>query len=676
MRRPLILVAAGAALPLLFLAFRGTAAPARTAVAVPGASRGTAPAEASAALARCAEPVRDRAPARVAVAPLELTVGVEAVGGALPEGLAFDVTVEGPFGAGRELHTLRLVPGDEASVELAAAGRYAVRSAAPGYVCATAWIRLDAAAPEGRVQLLAEPARRQRGRVLTGSGLPVAGALVVATEGSATLPREERTDAAGAFTISVPPARFGVVHGLLVLAKGHPPAQATLAPDGEPVDVVLAAGWTLRGEAVDELARPVAGVRVAWRARTRMPERIRTWLDGRPAVTGDDGRFALQGVLPGSVELFATAPGLAPERSSVVPGEETRRIRFEFLRGHRLAGVARDAGGAPVAGAAIEVSPVDPPGEALRVETDGDGCFEVLGLAPGEVLVAAHADGFAPNGAAVRVPVSAPLELSLSAGAALAGSVLMEEPGGYSVSLLDTNERLAHWASFDEPRFRMEDLVPGVYQVRVDRDGRPSEDVQAVTLVAGETTTLPPAAGAPGAQLLGTVVERYTGRPARGRVHLYLQSPDGRGPSEQVASDELDDEGGFRVRGLAAGRYSLLVDPAECGDERVEDLVLDGVELRDLGTLEVARGAIVQLSVRDRDGAPLAGVHVSVSDGLTLFPRRTDLRGELTLRELSAGSCSATIEVDGISYTARGETQEGRVTELELHLRDHPGGGR
>jgi len=186
-----------------------------------------------------------------------------------------------------------------------------------------------------------------------------------------------RTDGAGRFALrDLPPGVVDVFAGDEHLGV----ARATLAATaGQTHDLTLRvpAGAHVVGQALDAAGRPGAGLFVIlnW-AGAELGHRDRTGLD-RYAATGDDGRFALPGVLPGRYRLQVGTNGRRVETYlDVADGQ-----RFEWNPVFEQGAVQRllvvDSAGAPLPGWGVQ-----------WIEAPGAGEPEARGRIAGHAWVA------------------------------------------------------------------------------------------------------------------------------------------------------------------------------------------------------------------------------------------------------------------------------------------------
>jgi len=121
-------------------------------------------------------------------------------------------------------------------------------------------------------------------------------------------------------------------------------------------------------------------------------------------------------------------------------------------------------------------------------------------------------------------------------------------------------------------RFAMVDLDPGKYHLKGQRTGylpmsygarRPTSDGAPIQLEAGPTAQDLTFKLTPAAEIAGTVRDS-DGDPLENAVVaiMRLTYRNGRPRVEGYGGDETDDQGGYRIRGLVAGKYYIGVTPA------------------------------------------------------------------------------------------------------------------
>jgi hypothetical protein len=283
------------------------------------------------------------------------------------------------------------------------------------------------------IEIHLSPEVRLAGRVVDEEDRPVAGAEVrlLGTSGeSALVPVPDRftTDAGGAFSFVAP-------EGAVVAARkdGFLPGRAevtrlallngTVVVRLGPAHRSIGAPAPIAGRVVGPDGAPVAGALVAAEGMGRFGV---AGAAAAQALSGTDGTFVLEDLMPGGYHVIARAEGLAPASARRVrPG--TTDVVLTLEPGGRLRGCVRNAStGAPIAPFTVAVFARRSalrlfPQRSLSV-IDPSGCYRIDDLQPGPAAVVIAAPGHAPS-PEVAVDVPAP-----GAGEAVADATL--EPGG------------------------------------------------------------------------------------------------------------------------------------------------------------------------------------------------------------------------------------------------------
>lgn len=278
-----------------------------------------------------------------------------------------------------------------------------LRASAPGHLPQ----KLSAGPQQRELHLRLEPAAKLTGLVRDAAGPAVAGATVRATGGV-----QATTDAAGRYALEVPPGVVDVVALDPAGRSGRARATATLDHEVRGVDVLLEDPNRVEGVVVDENLQPVPSAQV----RAEAPA---GFVVAR-ALSGPDGRFSLEGLPPGWVNVLAQqGRGARGERLRVdVNGAEPLVVRLE--PGAALWGLVTDGAGGRVPGARVVLRSGREPNAPLETVTDVEGAFRVDELPPGFVVVTAVALGGA---------TSQPQKLMLASGAALRQDLVLSAPG-------------------------------------------------------------------------------------------------------------------------------------------------------------------------------------------------------------------------------------------------------
>jgi hypothetical protein len=288
-----------------------------------------------------------------------------------------------------------------------------------------------------------EPAIERRGVVLSPQGQPVPGAEVrlfssrQALTALLALPDRVVANDAGEFSFQAP---LGTV-----LQANHPgfrPARYRISSRSvtdRPVVLRLRDGQglgegqeTIMGRVVDEQGQPQGDVALSARLLGRRGAQFAPVR----AVTDQDGEFVLEGLLAGSYQVEARAPGWMPARLRPVrSGAE--QVALTLRRGAVLRGTVTEAGtGRPVPGFTVMVERRRGPLRRLpyRSETflDPQGRFEFPGLEPHHYAVTVRAQGYSPSHpeeVTVRGNEAVEVAVALSQGGRAGGTVVDAETG-------------------------------------------------------------------------------------------------------------------------------------------------------------------------------------------------------------------------------------------------------
>ena len=223
------------------------------------------------------------------------------------------------------------------------------------------------------------------GRVSDPDGRPVTGLPL-----QAFLPGMEK-DAAPLLSVSTgPDGSFVLPHvpaGALKLSACREDYQllaVNVDPAGQPVQLTVIPGGTLRGRVLDPEGRPVAGAlvrpRLAKIRRWAYMERGQPWRPCPPepdAITDAGGRFVIGPLPPDLYDLEAHADGLQSTRVRLLRAAARAPIDGIEIRLQRGAPVSADAQGTPGTGAAV---PARQPGAGPGATVTG----RMLGLAGDE----------------------------------------------------------------------------------------------------------------------------------------------------------------------------------------------------------------------------------------------------------------------------------------------------
>jgi len=577
---------------------------------------------------------------------------------------AFALVIEGPIGREAVRREQQVRPGELVRQSVDGSGRYFVHAAAPGWTCDPQWVRVRHGETAAPVRLTATAGSQLSGRIVDERGAPVENADVRLIYGMSASPQGTTSDAGGRFQIAVPDEDRAP--RLLVLAQGFQPARPQIDELDAEARIELDRGWTVTGRVLDEDDRPVADAALRFEPRGRRSAYEQRWFRTSPVHSDALGRFELRGIIPGVGAVFANHPKYAQARARLLPGS-ARELVLRLTSGVAIVGILVSEEDQPLPHGEVKLVP-EAGGVAARVaNTEVDGGFRFEGVPAGQYRLQGHLPGYAPSVVRIEAPQSEPIAIRLTRPAQLIGEVWTAEAPRYTVDLHDLEGRRLVSEVFEDTHFELEDLPAGHVSVSVTVQGAAREQVAIVTLIAGEATDLGPVVLTGGSQVTGQVVYP-SGQPLPARCYLSRMGIGG--ALERVGNYEAGPDGRFVFSGIRAGRYSLLVAPSDAAHRTVDDIRVDGTTDLDLGLLEVASGATLEVLVLGRDGEPLAGTGLTVGDGKGGYSGRTDASGRFRRSNLRPGYCSAGLLVDGVPHSVRGTSRAGETTELILSLQD------
>jgi len=359
---------------------------------------------------------------------------------------------------------------------------------------------------------------------------------------------DARSDVDGRFSIQV---REGV-YRLSAEAPGYVSTEldgvAVTEEAGADVALALHRGGTLRGAVWSPDGKPVPNAQVfAYRDGERL---------GADAAD-EQGRFAIDGIEPGPLEVFARSEDRA--LSCRVPIQISAREQVQDVVLHeaaKIAGQLRTPDGTPLAG--VRVRAVEVRGDVRRrSQTDDDGRFAIENLYPGVYRLEVVRQGrrpVSPEGAEAVEVIRGVVErdLVIARGARIAGEV-RDTSGrpveGAGVFAIRDGDYLGTTRTDEAGAFEIEDLPGGTYRlfVRGDRDGLVSlstlEVAPEATLEGLSLVARPPA------KLRGRVV----GPSGEGLSGVVLEVRGVDSPVERRARTQPD--GSFELGPLYDGDY-------------------------------------------------------------------------------------------------------------------------
>jgi protocatechuate 3,4-dioxygenase beta subunit len=386
---------------------------------------------------------------------------------------------------------------------------------------------------------------------------------------------EAVADADGAYTMCVPIGETT----LDVAADGYGGVTVTLAVTGKlRRDFQLSPEGVLVGRAVRaDDKTPVAGAIVAVATSGEpFPGMAGIGSAVGKATTDDDGRFRVEGLVPGRRQVSATAAGLRMSSMDVVveAGEAGEPVELALGPTASIRGVVVDERKQPVAGATVAIRDPNPTwssrGDNVTGVTQADGRFTIDGVLAGayETSVWPYERRDRTTRRELVVPASGldGVELVVERGSTVNGVVTLgHRPlAGARVYLKGAFSDQSE--SDAEGRFRIRAVEPGDYPIYAEaiQDGAftngPSVHVEAGSDVNGITLELDLAG-----TISGVVVDQR-GAPVPG-AYLSVSLVDGQDFGEATTGDD----GAFKIGALSGGGdYAVRIMASKQSRQRYE----------------------------------------------------------------------------------------------------------
>lgn len=378
-----------------------------------------------------------------------------------------------------------------------------------------------------------------RGRVIHPDGTPAAGAIVESLAKSS--PRSVVSATDGTFRLT------GVDAGSATLQafsgdRQLPSAAVTVNAPASDVTITMPLGVRLQGRVTDRATqRSVNDFTILLPSGNGVRDSV-----GQPIHT-DDGRFTIDNVSPGSLEIRVRAAGYSEgSRNGVVAedGKTISGIDIQLDRASRLTGRVTSAG-EPISGVRVEVdrSLLNPSG--LWTLTDRDGLYAMEGIADGDHFIQFAKSGFAAVSKTITVKEGEThLDVTLGAGHELRGRVV--DRSGRGIPDVSVNAGDGNAKTDSEGVFVLRGIPDGQYKVSVHKSGYlPAEAKLDLPQTQPLTLTLDTGATING-RVKGLSPEQFS------QVTVV-----GDGGGHSYTSATVDAQGNFAIRGMPEGRVRI-----------------------------------------------------------------------------------------------------------------------
>jgi len=494
-------------------------------------------------------------------------------------------------------------------------------------------------------------------------------------------------------------------------ADGHIQLEARdlmLGAEGQEVELRLERTATVSGRVLDPGGAPVAGARVRAEVGT---DGGNPWRgpSGPNDETDAEGRYLLEGLRPGTVDLSASREGWADSEDLVMqlaPGSSAEGTDLALRVGGTIIGTVLTPEGDGIAGKRVTWgSNAMGFGSEGETTTDSAGAFRFDNVTPGEWAVSAAPSmaemgesmrGRRGNGAFTEIMGQLVTETVTVVDRETVEVHLGGEPrrpvrvyGRVTLAgeaVVDANVVAVSEASavFEGMKSVQTD-DQGNYELVVDRPGAHTVSVTSGRLGVALPTRIPEAEevrvdlAIPLGSIEG-VVKRSDGRPAAG-VRLSIQREDGLGRMRWGGDQATSDEAGrYALVALEPGRYTVRANVSTWGGRADPDwgtLVRDGIQVTEDQTVDgvdfrLSKAGSVEGVVVGLDGQPVEGASVFFRDGAgrllsTVSGTTTNAAGEFRRTGLAPGDYELSLRASGLAAEAAANVRV--VSEEESTVR-------
>ena len=515
-------------------------------------------------------------------------------------------------------------------------GSYHVQAMEAAFGIAGTSVTLEDARP-AHVELTLQEGAALVGRVRDVQGGPVMEAKIFAMqpiEGAGAQLGTARavSDEAGAFRARVRPG--DVV--LRVTAQGYADAFVRAHAPASDLDIALVPAARLIGQVVNAAdGAPVAGAQVT--AARSLPEAVMR--EGH-AQSDNQGRFAIEGLLDGSYEVVAEAPGFRSASSEHVELAVAARdeVRVRVQRTVALSGVViTSPGRTPCPGAEVTISGThsERPFGAHAI-SDAAGRIRFDDVPPSTYELAVSWRGRYTSLPQLTVAHSRDdLSIEVNEGLTLSGRVIdsLRAPvANEGVTATPQQGGESVMARSDERgRFELRGLAPGSYRIAATSTPSKSLVVEVTQQSAAQEIVLERGAMA----ALEVKLLHTDGTELAGTWQVYARS-------ERILPAERSGKA-YAFRSLPAGVHRIVA--YDGVNAPVEDTVeLKDGERRELTLLLPRHTGVLRGRVVGEDGMPVADAWVSVHAGNS---------GALASARSVLTAADGTFEFDGIAALGR-----------------------
>jgi uncharacterized GH25 family protein len=340
------------------------------------------------------------------------------------------------------------------------------------------------------------------GRVTYSDGTPIAVATMVrvALEAPGVIAMTNATEADGTFVFHNAPRGPVTVRPERLDATRYVGASKDVTAPATNVVLTIPRGGRISGHVVDASSgQPITDFEMLVQRGAAM------FAGGAPrTIHTDDGTFTIDDVMPGRIELTATAEGYTRGSASgidVAEGAAVPNVELRLERAARVKGRVTSSDGQPIIGARVMSSE---PGRRIGPldanVTDADGNYELTSVAPGERNISFSKEGYIAATKTVDATAGkeSRLDATLDRGRELSGRVL--DDSGQPVAAAEVRvegEAMRPVQTDGDGTFRLTGLREGHVRLFAHKNGytdaRDETDTttsSSVTLTLGHGATI------------------------------------------------------------------------------------------------------------------------------------------------------------------------------------------
>lgn len=575
-------------------------------------------------------------------------------------------------------------------------GQRIVYANAPGFSRTQSLVNVPSSQVLGKQRLVLVPGVAVSGVVEDHQGKPVADARVIAQEVGSFLATEDprtdgiRTDKDGRFTLSA--VKSGHVQLVAWHEEHAPSTSAMFQVSDSPIDdarVVMKQGALLSGVVTDAVGETVPWVSV----------RVIGNSVNRQVIADDDGVFSLRGLPRESLTLHAFSELASSEGLEVDLQDKSRAVELRLILNIEgiLAGIVVDESGEPVAETQVTATPDFWEGgdiKQLRVRgavtatTAGDGSFTIGGLPDSKYRVRASRDeGRFGGGWGQGVPAQTGdrnLRVVLATPGSITGTVVASD--GSTPGIATASIGWGAGVPAMDGEFRLNDVVPGTYEVAIKGPGFADTFVAKVEVKAGTDVDLGNISVVKGRAVFGRITDASGQAVSNAEVVLARQLlSDGKNLTPKDLGGALDtslglrrtrsdDDGSYRLDGIGVGEWTLAADHPETG----RSLGVKVVSQADDAEINLQLQAVASLrGTVSLNGKPQPDVQVliaSTKGGAHIVVVKSDANGEFFAERVAIGphKVSAMLGAMGGSSMAATtlDVQEKKDNEVKLNVEE------